>query len=416
MSQQEAQSYQTLFTLLNKYTPFLSKMAPNENLLDEPDLLADLIPAVIICHCRNMRRLKHLTIGDRGSGLGRFLWRDVIARSVTFPNLEAANLEGKMYSPGEPLAATTSLHLPAPLAEAVFFVDRAPNLRHLTFESFSSNTRSTISLLPQQHLSSLELHHCAFLNKADLVRIIGACPRLKRFVFTSEASPTVRRVTPLGFDFVGPAVVLEALAPVSQHLKELSIEYAPLIDAIFENEPNGVMNADDNLDAHENLITTIGYFRFPNLKNLRICHSALRWTHFDGPVTNQLAELVKGCSRLESLDVTRINIREAQIRPQLEGLTEAVGNLDGMPSLKGIRISISWPSYSPRPLLSDLLIEEHLATYRQKGIKLLIDLESLWQDIAVLNGFSAVHESLGETVTVHPTLQVDHRPQGFMSA
>lgn len=149
----------------------------------------------------------------------------------------------------------------------------------------------------------------------------------------------------------------------------------------------------------------MGYFRFPNLKSLRICHSALRWTHFDGPETNQLVELVKGCSRLESLDITRINIREAQIRPQLEGLTEAVSSMDGMLLLKGINVSISWPQYNLRPYLSDLLAEEHLATYRRRGIKFLVDLKSLWRDIAVLKTFSAIHECVRDTATVHSNLR-----------
>ncbi|KAK3399176.1 hypothetical protein B0T20DRAFT_392192 [Sordaria brevicollis] len=419
MTKQEAESYHAMFPMFNRYIPFLAKMVANEDLLDHPDLLTDIIPAVIICHCRKMKRLEHLTIGDRGSGLGRFLWRDVITRSVTFPKLEEATLRGKIYSN---LPATALQHLCAPLAEAVFFVDRAPNLRRLTLDSFSSEPRSTISLLPQQHLSSLELHQCAFLNKADLVNIIEACPKLERFVFTSEASPTVRRVKQLGFDFLGPQAMLEALAPVSQHLKELSIEYTPLIDSLFKNGPNdastnGAMNAHDNLGGYENLIKTLGDIGFPNLRNLRICHSALWRTPLDGPETNQLVELVKGCPRLESLDVTQIKIRDAQIRLQLEELAKAMGSVDTVPLLKGIRIAISWPaSINHRPLLSDLLTEEHLATYRKRGIKFLVDVICLWSEMSVLNAFSPVHESVDKTVTIHPMLQTYDPSRKLLSA
>lgn len=80
----------------------------------------------------------------------------------------------------------------------------------------------------------------------------------------------------------------ESSEPFSYRLKALSIEYAPILDYIFINVPNDSdsddddINPDDNMDANENLVTHLGYF--PNLKMLRICHRALRWTYSDGHV------------------------------------------------------------------------------------------------------------------------------------
>ncbi|EGO58320.1 hypothetical protein NEUTE1DRAFT_110442 [Neurospora tetrasperma FGSC 2508] len=223
--------------------------------------------------------------------------------------------------------------------------------------------------------------------------------------------------TPRDFAFLGPALVLRALSPLSQQLKALSIEYAPMLDYIFTNVPNDAdsddddINPDDNMDANENLVTHLGHF--PNLKMLRICHRALRWTHSDGLVKEQLVRLIEGCPRLESLDITQIDIRDTQIRPQLEGLV-AVAGTDAIPLLKGLRVGIlknqgrdkpvQWTRDDSCPHLSDLFAKEYLATYSKTGIKLLIDIESFWQKMAILQTFPAVHEGVHDTVTVHPYL------------
>ncbi|KAK3953408.1 hypothetical protein QBC32DRAFT_257953 [Pseudoneurospora amorphoporcata] len=442
------QSYQKLLMLLNKYTPFLSKIVArghkDSNYLEAPGVMAGLIPAVILCHCRNIKRLHHMSIGgDRGGNHWRFLWMDMVATSVTFPNLEAAKLEGKPFTEGpwgvkmEPFR-----RLLTPIDEAVFFVNRAPNLRHLTLKSFaSSDGPLAVPIRALGNLTSLELHCCAFLKETDLGKIICACPRLERFVFTSEASPSVRRVAEVDFAFIGPALVLKALAPVSRQLKALCIKYAPLVDLMIGNEGYNTDNEDDDddgdmdtddetdtnndMDADENLIKTLGYFQFPNLELLQISHSALhRWTRSeDGPQKGQLVELLKGCQSLESLDITQINIRESQIRPQLEGLTANMGTCT--PLLNEIRVSIDtserqheldWiidNSKSPRhPYLKGLFAKKHLATYRRRGIKLRIDYEHYRHAAFLEPSFPAVgssHEDPGVCyhtfVTVHPDLR-----------
>ncbi|ESA43434.1 hypothetical protein GE21DRAFT_4961 [Neurospora crassa] len=250
------------------------------------------------------------------------------------------------------------------------------------------------------------------------IPLVSACPRLERFVFTSEASPTVRRATPWDFAFLGPALVLRALSPLSQQLKALSTKYAPMLDYIFMNVPNDAdsdddnINPDDNMEANENLNTHLGYF--PNLEMLRNCHRALRWTHSDGPVKEQLVTQIKGCPRLESLDITQIDIRDAQIRPQLEGLA-AVASMDALPLLKGLRIGIlksqsqdepvQWTGDDSCPHLSVLLATDHLATYPKTVIKLLIEIELFWEKMAILQTFSAVHKDIHNTITVHPYLE-----------
>ncbi|KAK3504435.1 hypothetical protein B0T13DRAFT_3471 [Neurospora crassa] len=162
------------------------------------------------------------------------------------------------------------------------------------------------------------------------------------------------------------------------------------------------MNPDDNMDANENLVTHLGYF--PNLKMLRICHRALRWTHSDGPVKEQLIRQFKGCPRLESLDITQVDIREAQIWRQLQELAVVASSMDAILLLKELRIGIleeqgldepvQWIRDDSCPHLSNLFAKDHLATYPKTGIKLLIDIESFWQKVAILQTFSAVHEGV----------------------
>lgn len=109
---------------------------------------------------------------------------------------------------------------------------------------------------------------------------------------------------------------------------------------------------------------------------------------------DQLATLIEGCPRLESLDITKIDIRKAQIRPQLEGLAAVASSMDAMPLLKGLGVgilksqgqdeSVQWIRADSCPHLSDLFAKDHLATYPKTGIKLLIDVESFWQKVALL--------------------------------
>ncbi|KAK3495227.1 uncharacterized protein B0T23DRAFT_403988 [Neurospora hispaniola] len=349
MSAKDTQSYQTLFILLNKYTPFLSMVAHNDSLLDDLRVLVALIPAVIICHCRNIKWLNHLTIGDR-RGRNR--------TDQQFPS---------------------------------FHLEASPHWFFIIALSWGKRIWSTLSaLVPGWNAS------CSHLKPAQ----------------------QLGEPTPRDFAFLGPALVLRALSPLSQQLKALSIEYAPMLDYIFTNVPNDAdsdddddINPDDNMDANENLVTHLGYF--PNLKMLRICHRALRWTHSDGLVKEQLVRLTEGCPRLESLDITQIDIRDTQIRPQLEGLV-AVAGTDAIPLLKGLRVGIlknqgrdkpvQWTRDDSCPHLSDLFAKEYLATYSKTGIKLLIDIESFWQKMAILQTFPAVHEGVHDTVTVHPYL------------
>lgn len=87
---------------------------------------------------------------------------------------------------------------------------------------------------------------------------------------------------------------------------------------------------------------------------------------------------------------------------------------DAIPLLKGLRIGIlkeqgrddsaQWTRDNSFPHLSDLFAKEYLATYSKTGIKLLIDIESFWQKMAILQTFSAVHEGVHDKVTVHPYL------------
>lgn len=417
--------------------------------------MTGLIPAVILCHCRNIRRLQHLSIGGPRAGIHwRFLWRDVIVKSVKFPKLETASLEGYPFAeaPWGHGIATFRPRLTL-VEEAASFVNRAPNLRHLTLRSFASSPVSkTVSMRSLEHLTSLDLFYCAFLDQWDLRRIIKACPKLERFAFASEASPALRKVTVVSYPFIGPMHVVEALEPVSERLRALSIKYAPLVDWMILGRDDDDEGGDDEGDDDDvdiaavladtggndpitaamvstediddlHLIKSFGFF--PNLQLLQISHMALhRWTKHDGPENGQLVELVKGCPKLESLDILMIPLRWYQIRPQLETLTayKAMGIVT--PLLKGIRITIAaneghdvfdWIdrmklASAPRNF-RDLWAKEHLPTYRRTGVKLRIDLE-VYREATFFDPMSPVEKwnrtwglSYEGFVTVHPYLR-----------
>ncbi|KAA8636602.1 hypothetical protein SMACR_09516 [Sordaria macrospora] len=414
----EPKSYQKVLTLLNKYIPFLANIVAGRGHLDNgyleaPGVMADLIPAVILCHCRSIKQLDRLSIGgNRGGNCWRFLWRDVVAAgsSVTFPNLQSAKLESFTELHLLPITNMAALRRTlTAVDEAVSFVNHAaPSLRHLTLKSFAScsswdggpsTVPDQIPIRTLEKLTSLEMHYCAFLKETDLCRIIKACPKLERFVFTSEASPRGGgRFTGLKSAFIGPKMALKALAPVSQQLKALSIKYAALVDLSFmdvlddddtdmdmedddmditdddadmlndtdtdyDDEMDMDLDIDEDgpMDPNENLIKTLGHFQqFLNLKILRISHSALHRCRTpssssdSGPdleeKDQQLVDLIKGCPSLESLDVTQYDIQNTPIRPQLEGLIAAVASTtplsqsSQLSQLKSIRISLDTSS------------------------------------------------------------------------
>lgn len=280
----------SLRSLMSRYLPWLTRnaysqrLAPTYKPYKDLDIFLDLIPAAILCHCRNIRRLDRLNIGSR-SGRGpdiQFIWKHLVDSSITFPNLESANLvtayrlsqseEVKMYELDQ-----------IPIVEAICFISRAPNLKHLSLTGFSSEDWAGMTLRaplpPLQNLSSLELHYCAWLNEAHLHDIIDACPKLATFKFTSEASPTTGQPIPTssGFNFVGPALVLNALRPRSKTFTAISIRYMPVLDLLFRTH--------SIMDTDKNLIRTLGHF--PNLRVLQISHDALQWTDSDGPEGEQ---------------------------------------------------------------------------------------------------------------------------------
>ncbi|KAK3341041.1 hypothetical protein B0H65DRAFT_511062 [Neurospora tetraspora] len=200
-------------------------------------------------------------------------------------------------------------------------------------------------LPPLQNLSSLELHYCAWLNEAHLHDIIDACPKLATFKFTSEASPTTGQPIPTssGFNFVGPALVLNALRPRSKTLTAISIRYMPVLDLLFRTH--------SIMDTDKNLIRTLGHF--PNLRVLQISHDALQWTDSDG---------------------IRVSINDNNwSRP--------------------------WTRRSLGIHASELLEKDHLNIYQETGIKLLIDFEDAYENLGT---FSSVHEGLRHAVTLHP--------------
>lgn len=386
------------------------------------DLDLDLFPAAILCHCPNIRRLERLTIGNRGrrgspdpEPDNQFLfWKDFVHESVRFPSLESAHLVAS-YTKAlhveendnlEEMARAFEFDL-TPIAEAVHFVNRAPSLRHLSLTGFATADWAgrivRAPLQPHHNLSSLELHYCAWLSEAHLGNIIEGCPNLATFKFTSEASPTTGQPLPSasGFEFLGPALVLKALRPRAETLTAISMRYMPILDLLFRTR--------GSVDSDQHLIQTLG--EFPNLRVLEISHGALGWSHFDGAGEQQLVRLIKDCPRLESLNITQIDIRKSRIRPQLEGLVTAVARMDCAPLLKGIRVSIErnnwyrpWTKESLGANFSEIFEKDHLDCYQGKGgIKLLIDYEDAYGNHG--GAFpAAVHDGLRlrHAVTLHP--------------
>lgn len=164
-------------------------------------------------------------------------------------------------------------------------------------------------------------------------------------------------------------MVLKALRSRSETLTKISIRYMPTLDFFWRN---------GCFDTDENLIRTVGHF--PYLRILQISHSTLERKDKDGPEEQQLVRLVEGCPRLESLDITQVDIRKARIRPQLEGLTLAVHQLNCTPLLKGIRIALhnnnwlrGWTRRDLGAHCSELFEKEHLGIYKRGGIKLCSD-------------------------------------------
>ncbi|KAK3399179.1 hypothetical protein B0T20DRAFT_497337 [Sordaria brevicollis] len=406
---QKARSFRSLLT---KYLPWFSKdpsewPTPTPEPFMELGLLTDLVPVIILCHCRNIRRLEYLGIGGTAYSIASGMWDKLLDSCVEFPNLESANLVGyysiwPLHRRGgfDPRGEVETWF--TPIFEAFCFVNRAPNLKHLSLTGFSTDQQigeRVIPLLPPLHnLTTLELHYCAYLSEDDLRTVIEGCPNLASFKFMAEASPTTGRPTPSSpdFKFCGPAAVLRALRSRAEKLTKISLRYLTALDFFFRL--NG------GFDTKENLIRTVGHF--PNLKILQISHDALEWHNSDGPQEQQLVRLVEGCPRLESLDITQIDIRKSQIRPQLEGLTRAVYQLKYTPLLKGIRISLNhnnWRHGFTRTSLGahchELFEQEHLRIYKARGIRLLID----WEDAYNNQGtFSSVHEGLRHAVTLHP--------------
>lgn len=378
----KARYFPWLYPALNGfYPPDPSLYEPYENL----DLYLDLIPAMILCHCPNIRRLDRLNIGIRGrdgSSDYPLLWKHLVGGSINFPNLESANLVTS-YSishdedDGVNQTASFGIYM-TPIVEVICFINRTPNLKHLSLTGFSTEGGGgniirvpfpplwNLDSLELHNISSLELHYCAWLDETDLRNIVNGCPKLATFKFTSEASVTTGRPLPSssGFDFVGPALVLKALKPRSNTLTAISIRYMPILDLAFR--------AHGSMDTENNLIRTLGHF--PNLRVLQISYGALRWKDFAGPEEQQLIRLVNGCPSLESLDITQINVRKARIRLQLEGLTAGVANMHCAPLLKGIRVSIErhrpWSREGLDAYASELFEKDHLDIYQRRGIQL----------------------------------------------
>ena len=377
---------------------------------EDLDLFLDLIPAAILCHCRNIRRLDHFNIGVRGRNAFSelpLMWKSLVDGSITFPNLESAHLVASYlifqqdmdgFHQGFGMDVTA-------IVEAFCFINRAPNLRHLSLAGFSTESWAGEVVAPPtplqefHQLSSLELYYCAWLSEIHLNDIIVACPRLTTFKFTSEASPTTGRATatPREFAFVGPARVLKALRPRSGTLTAISIRYMPILDGAFR------MNGNEDTDEH--LIRTLG--DFPNLRILQISHNILQWkVKSDGSEERQLVKLVQDCPRLESLDITQIDIRKARIRPQLEGLIAAIASMNCTQLLKGIRVSLddnnwgrAWTRKSLGINATEIFEKEHLDIYQHTDLKLLIDYEDAYENFGT---FTHVHEGLRHPVTLHP--------------
>ncbi|KAK1780878.1 hypothetical protein QBC45DRAFT_461669 [Copromyces sp. CBS 386.78] len=408
-----------LRSLFTRHFPWLARnyyqrSAPTYKRLKDLDIFLDMVPTAILCHCRNIRRLDHLNIGIRGrrSPDVPYIRNHLVDNCVEFINLESANLVASYWCSSiidrdeeeemEPTAGFETYN--TPIVEAFRFIRRAPNLKHLSLTGFSSENwagETRIWPLPSlQNLSSLELHYYAWLCEEQLHGIIGACPNLASFKFTSEAGPTTGRpiVSDSGFEFVGPTLLLKALRSRSETLKAISIRYMPVLDFLFRLE--------GSMDTDKNLIRSLGHF--PNLRVLQVSHGALGWKESDGPEEQQLVRLVKGCPRLESLDITQIDIREARIRPQLEGLTAAVACLNCTPLLKGIRVSLennnwhrSWTRRALGANASELFERDHLIVYQQTDIKLLIDFEHAYENFGT---FSPVNDGLRHAVTLHPDI------------